>query len=445
MKKCFSVVLFLVMLFSLVMAESVSLSLGSSGDEVRHLQQRLITLGLDPGAVDGDYGSKTKAAISEAQRLLTAAGFEVVQTGEADGETLRLLFDPDAEASIQTLRIGSKGDRVRELQVRLIDLKLLQGNADGDYGNQTAEAVRLFQQKMLDQGYMGVSLNGIADPKTISMVMGSESLSFPSPMTYDITAPFSLTSDMLYAKSCILIDAPSGDVLFEHDADEVLFPASTTKMMTLLIALENTDPEQQIVVPASAADVPADSSLVPVHPGEKMTMRDLLYGLMLRSGNDAANAVGELVSGSVDAFVEQMNVRAQELGMTKTHYENPHGYHDENHFTTARDLACLARFCMTNPAFCEIVTYLGYTIPETENREAVFLPNTYEIFDSSSPYYIEGAAGIKSGYTSDAGFCYAGAAQRGDRTLIAVILGVPGRNRGWTDLKRLFEYGFALE
>ena len=100
---------------------------------------------------------------------------------------------------------------------------------------------------------------------------------------------------------------------------------------------------------------------------------------------------------------------------------------------------------MTNPAFCEIVTCLGYTIPETENREAVFLPNTYEIFDSSSPYYIEGAAGIKSGYTSDAGFCYAGAAQRGDRTLIAVILGVPGRNRGWTDLKRLFEYGFALE
>ena len=249
---------------------------------------------------------------------------------------------------------------------------------------------------------------------------------------------------MLYAKSCILIDAPSGEVLFEHAADETLFPASTTKIMTLLLALENADLDQQIIIPVSAADVPADSSLVPVYSGEKMTMRDLLYGLMLRSGNDAANAVGELVSGSVETFVEQMNVRAQELGMTKTHFENPHGYHDENHFTTARDLARLARFCMTNPAFCEIVTCLGYTIPKSEKKEAVFLPNTYEIFDPSSPYYINGAAGIKSGYTSDAGFCYAGAAQRGDQTLIAVILGVPGRNRGWTDLKRLFEYGFAF-
>lgn len=176
-----------------------------------------------------------------------------------------------------------------------------------------------------------------------------------------------------------------------------------------------------------------------------MPAEDLLYGLMIRSGNDAANAVAELCSGSIPGFVEQMNTRATELGLTGTHFVNPHGYHDENHYSTARDLAILTRAGLTDPVFCQIATCLNYTMQPTRKRDALLLKSTHEIFDPDSLCFIPGAAGVKSGYTSHAGFCYVGAAQRGNRTLIAVILNVPGRERGWMDLRRLFEYGFALE
>lgn len=443
MKKWLSIVLLLIMLPSFACAEYSPLSSGSNGDDVLKLQNRLIELGIDTGKADGDYGSKTRSAVSEAQRLLIAAGYNIQQTGSADEETLRLIFDLEAEDALRTLRRGSKGNRVKELQTRLLDLKLLHGYADGDYGSKTEAAVLHFQQKMAESGFEDLPQDGIASPKTLEMLMGDLSPYFVSPLSYDERSPLSLTPDHLYSQACILIDAPGGEVLFEHEADTQLYPASTTKIMTLLLALESGNLDQTITIPACASDVPADSSLVPVYPGEKMTMRDLLHGLMLRSGNDAANAVAEITAGSIDMFVEQMNAKAAELGMVNTHFVNPHGYHDENHYSTARDLAILTRKGLTDPTFCQIVTCLGYTMPATSKRKEFMLPNTYEIFDPASPYFIEGAAGVKSGYTSLAGFCYVGAAQRDERTLIAVILGVSGRNRGWTDLKRLFEYGFA--
>ena len=175
-----------------------------------------------------------------------------------------------------------------------------------------------------------------------------------------------------------------------------------------------------------------------------MTLRDLLYGLMIRSGNDAANAVAQLYAGSVERFVEQMNELAARLGMTGSHFVNPHGYHDAVHYTTARDLAIAARKGLTDPVFCEIVTCMSYTLPSTESRDELVLQNIWEIFNPDSEYFIPGAAGIKSGYTSAAGFCYVGAAQRDGRTLIAVVLGESTRNRAWIDLRRLFAYGFAL-
>ena len=229
----------------------------------------------------------------------------------------------------------------------------------------------------------------------------------------------------------------------ERNADEQRYPASTTKILTLLLALEYGGLDETITIPQSAADVPADSSLTPVYPGEQMTMRDLLHGLMIRSGNDAANAVAELCAGSVDAFVQEMNRLSQKLGMHNTHFVNPHGYHNEAHYTTARDLAIAARDGLTDPVFCEIVTCMSYTLPATSRRKSLVINNIWEIFNPESDYYIPQAAGVKSGYTSAAGFCYVGAAQRDGRTLIAVVLGEPTRNRAWIDLSRLFEYGFA--
>lgn len=421
------------------------LASGDTGDAVMELQQRLQDLGLSTGKADGIYGKQTAAGVTEAQRLLAAAGYDVAQTGEADADTLALLFDPEAEATLRTLRLGSRGDRVRQLQNRLIDLKLLSDDADGVYGNNTEAAVRLFEQRMIQLGLPGLTLDGVATPGLVELIMSDLSVyGFEAPIYFDESAPLALTEDDLYAKACIVMEASTGNVLFSYEADTQLYPASTTKIMTLLLALERGGLDQEITIPACAADVPKDSSLVPVYEGEQMPFLDLLYGMMIRSGNDAANAVAELCAGSVDAFVARMNARARELGMTGTHFVNPHGYHDPEHYTTARDLAILARQGLTDPTFCQIVTCLRYTLPATSQRSELVIENAYDIFKPDSPYYIEGAAGVKSGYTSHAGFCYVGAAQRNGQTLIAVLLDAPTRNRAWTDLKRLFAYGFAF-
>ena len=422
------------------------LASGDTGDAVVELQKRLQSLGLSTGEADGIYGKQTAAGVTEAQRLLAAAGYDVAQTGEADADTLKLLFDPEAEATLRTLRLGSQGDRVRQLQSRLIDLKLLSDDADGVYGDNTEAAVRLFQQRMIQLGLNGLELDGVATPGLVDLLMSDLSVyGFEAPIYFDESAPLALSEDDLYAKACIVMEATTGNVLFAHEADTQLYPASTTKIMTLLLALESgISLDTPITIPQQAAQIPSDSSLVPVYEGEQMPFLDLLYGLIIRSGNDAANAVAELCAGSVDAFVARMNARAYELGMTGTHFVNPHGYHDPDHYTTARDLATLTRQGLTDPTFCQIVTCLRYTLPATSKRGELVIENAYEIFKPDSPFYIEGAAGVKSGYTSRAGFCYVGAAQRNGQTLIAVILDAPTRNRAWTDLKRLFAYGFAF-
>lgn len=439
---CFFLILCLLPIYAL--AKDNGLSEGDKGDKVTALQERLSAFGLSSGNADGIYGKQTAAAVEQAQRLLQAAGYDIQPTGQADTATLACLNDTACEDALRTLRAGCKGERVSQLQNRLIDLKLLSDSADGAYGAQTEEAVRSFQRRMAELGVEGVSQDGVATPSLQALLMSDLRVyGFQAPIYYNESQPLLLNADALYATSCILVDASSGEVLFAHNADEQAYPASTTKIVTLLLALQTANLEQAVTIPQSASDIPVDSSRVPVVPGEKMRMIDLLYGLMIRSGNDAANAVAELCAGSVEAFVERMNGLAQQIGMTQTHFVNPHGYHDDSHYTTARDLATAARLGLTDPTFCQIVTCLQYTLPATANRGTLVLQNSYEIFNPESDFYIPGAAGVKSGYTRRAGFCYVGAAQRDGRTLIAVILHVPGRSRGWTDLRRLFDYGFA--
>ena len=214
--------------------------------------------------------------------------------------------------------------------------------------------------------------------------------------------------------------------------------------MTLLLAVERGGLDEMVTIPKAAADVAVDSSLVPVTPGEEMRMRDLLCGLMIRSGNDAANAVAVLCEGSMDAFVQRMNDRAYELGMGSTHFCNPHGYHNADHMTTARDMATLTRYCLTRADFCSIAMCRSYLMPATDKRGELLIENGLDIFDTTSPLYIPGAAGVKSGYTSMAGHCYVGAIQKDGRTLIAALFGTPTRAAMQTDLRRLFNYGMAL-
>lgn len=438
MKRVFCLLLIALLLPSMALGES--LSQGSTGEAVIELQKRLAELGLSTGSADGIYGEKTASAVETAEWLLQSAGYAITPDGTASQETLELLYDESAEDALLTLRRGSTGTRVKDLQNRLIDLGLMKSAADGAYGSRTEAAVLSFQQRM-----KLMSQDGIVTPDIWDLLMSDLSAQgFAAPIYFDDGRPLSLTPDHLYAPAFILIDAPSGQVLMESNADTRMYPASTTKIMTLLLALESADLEQNVTIPPSAADIPADSSLVPVYPGEKMRMIDLLYGLMIRSGNDAANAVAELCAGSVESFAEQMNELADRLGMTQSHFVNPHGYHDAQHYTTARDLAIAARQGLTDPIFCQVVTCMNYTLPATQNREELVIQNIWELFDPASEYFIPGAAGVKSGYTSAAGFCYVGAAQRNGRTLIAVLLGEPSRNRTWIDLSRLFEYGFAL-
>ena len=434
----------LVCLCLLAPLSALALTAGDTGEEVMRLQEKLISLGLMTGKADGVYGKQTTAAVSEAQRLLNAAGIAVPSDGAADAQTLAAIYDDASYGALTTLRRASKGERVRELQARLIDLKLYDGLTDGAYGAATEAAVLGFQRKMLALGATGIKADGVADNATCALLM--EDLSqygFQAPIYFDMSQPLALTADDLYAKGCILIDALTGETLFGVDQDARLYPASTTKIMTLLLAIEHGGLEELVTIPECAKDVPADSTVVPVTPGEEMRMMDLLYGLMLNSGNDAANAVAELCAGSVESFVELMNRRAAELAMTNTHFANPHGYHDDSHYTTAYDLALLTRQGLTDPVFCQIVTCLAYELPATNLRDALALRNTCEIFDPASPYYIPNAAGVKKGYTSLAGFCYVGAAQKEATTLIAVTLDSPNRTRTWLDLQKLFAYGFA--
>jgi len=267
-----------------------------------------------------------------------------------------------------------------------------------------------------------------------------------SPADYNTKVPQLLREGHLYADSAILVDATSGDVLFSKNARARMYPASTTKVMTLLLALESgIAMDTTIVIPQQAAQIPADSSLIPVFPGDMMTFRDLLYGFMLTSGNDGANAIAVLVSGNVDAFVERMNRRARELGCEDTHFANAHGYHDPQHYSTALDLARIASEGVKLDAFRRITSAPSYVMNIQRGNSAMEqrVTNTNSLLKSDNTYYYPDCIGVKTGYHSAAGQCFVGAAERDGVRLVTVDLHSVGSVEKWVDTIRLFNYGFT--
>ena len=263
---------------------------------------------------------------------------------------------------------------------------------------------------------------------------------------YDMSAPESLVPEHLYAQSALLIDEDTGEVLFTKNARVRMFPASTTKIMTLLLGIESgISLDEQVTIPAEAGDVPEGSSVIPVQPGDVMSYRDLLYSFMISSGNDGANAVAVLVDGGIDAFVQHMNARAAELGLEGTHYVNAHGYHDAEHYTTAQDLATLSRFAMTNPVFRDIVKQPTWTITVTRGGETksaeILSRNT--LLQKDQKYYYPDCTGIKTGHHGKAGWCFVGSAERDGMRVICVVLNCAGEMDKWYDAAKLFEYGFT--
>ena len=234
------------------------------------------------------------------------------------------------------------------------------------------------------------------------------------------------------ARSALLMEARSGQVLYAKNAHLRLPPASLTKMLTALVVVEHADLDEEVTASKRAVETPASS--MHLREGEQVSVRDLLYALLLRSANDSAVALAEHVGGSVEQFVQMMNQKAQALGARNTHLVNPHGLDAPNHYSTAYDMALIARAFMEHPTLRAIVGQRYYIVQRSLNQEDLWMVNKSK-FLQLYPY----AEGIKTGYTRPAGFCFAGSAMKQGRRLIAVVLNSPQREQ---DTISMMEYGF---
>lgn len=236
------------------------------------------------------------------------------------------------------------------------------------------------------------------------------------------------------AEAAVLMVANTRRILYAVNPDAIMYPASTTKIVTLLTALEKGKPDATVTVSAKAAV--CEGSSLELKPGDRLPLRDLLYGLMLVSGNDAAEAAAEHIAGSVPAFVDLMNAKVEQLGLVNTHFSNPHGLPDPvNHYSTARDLALLTAHALANPAFAQIVAAREHSVAFL-NRPPLRITNTNKLLRSYT-----GASGVKTGYTREAGDCLVASAKRDGVQLIVVLLNDDER---WGDAAKLLDYGFAV-
>ena len=267
----------------------------------------------------------------------------------------------------------------------------------------------------------------------------------PNAIPWDSNHPELLDSGMLYAQSAILIEANTGEVLFDKSADTIMFPASTTKILTAYIALQMADLDNDVVtVSQHAIDlVPSDYSKVPFSAEEKVNMRDLIPAMLVRSGNEAANAIAEYLSGSIEGFADLMNRTAQMLGCSSdTHFANPSGLHEMDHYATARDMATIARAAMQDERFAAMVSSHLYNMPATNMHPARQLVGGTDIINPDNASYYRYATGVKTGYTDAAGYCFVGSAEKNGIRLISVVFYTSSGGR-WSDTRKLMEYGFT--
>lgn len=254
----------------------------------------------------------------------------------------------------------------------------------------------------------------------------------------------------ILAETAIVIDAKTGQVLYDKNMNDQREPASTTKVITALLALENLDLNKTVTIDAETPFT--EGSRIYLLEGENIRVEQLMYALLLESANDAAVALGKEIAGSVPAFADMMNQRAEELGAKNTHFVNPNGLHEEGHLTTAYDLAMIAKAAMKNEEFRKLVSTYRYVIPATNMQDTRYLYNTNRlIYDEHTkvlvngvqrPAKYDGATGIKTGYTSHAGGCLIAGAKRGDTELISVVMKSTDEGR-FADSIALLDYAFA--
>lgn len=249
------------------------------------------------------------------------------------------------------------------------------------------------------------------------------------------------TPENLYARSAVLMDADTGRILFGKNDNEVMPMASTTKIMTLLVTLEHADLDEIVEVSARAASMP-DVQLH-IREGERYRLQDLCYSLMLESHNDSAVAIAEHVGGTVEGFATMMNQKAKHLGCYHTYFITPNGLDAEDehgkHSTTARDLARIMRCCIKNETFLSITREPSWTFTDMDGNRSFTVQNKNAFLQM-----MEGALTGKTGFTNEAGYCYVGALERGEKRLITVVLACGWPNHKtwkWMDTKALMNYG----
>lgn len=238
------------------------------------------------------------------------------------------------------------------------------------------------------------------------------------------------TADAVAQRGEVVLEASTGRVLYSDNMNAVTYPASTTKILTALVVLEHLPLSYKVEIPACAAGV--EGSSIYLRKGEVLTVEDLLYGLMLRSGNDAAVALACAVAGNVESFADLMNARAKECGAENSHFVNPHGLHDDDHYTTAYDLALITAEAYGNDDFRRIAATRSVTVGEGESKR--YFTNKNKLLT-----LFEGANGVKTGYTTKSGRCLVGGALRDGMQLVSVVL---NRYDMWEETERILQKCF---
>lgn len=234
------------------------------------------------------------------------------------------------------------------------------------------------------------------------------------------------------AQTAIMIEGNSGEVLYQKNADQKAYPASITKIMTALLAIENGALDKKAAISENASGV--EGSSIYLETGEKIPLRDLVYGLMLRSGNDAAIAIAEEIGGTTDNFVMMMNKKARELGAVNTHFANPNGLHDPDHYTTAEDMALIAMAAMKNEEFKKVASAKSWVADRGDGKYNYFYNKNKVV------YQYEGGTGVKIGYTKVAGRTLVASSERNGMELICVVMNAPN---WFDDTYKLMDYAYS--
>ena len=247
----------------------------------------------------------------------------------------------------------------------------------------------------------------------------------------------------LASQTAVLMDADTGVVLYEKNMHDTMYPASITKIMTAMLAVQHLEPEQVLTVSQTAVNaVPRTSSHISLQAGERLTVRDALYAIGMESANDAANVLAEAVSGSLEAFAEEMTRQAQALGAMNTHFANANGLPDSQHFTTAYDMALITAAALKQEGLATYFSTVNYTFPATNLSAARSFSNKDRLLPGGQ-YYYEGVLMAKTGWTTSAQGTFAAVVKQGDTTLVAITLKSPHLEDKYKDTHKLMDYGFT--